>query len=387
MFAKIAKSALLIPLLAIAADAAPREIDSLVAVVNGQIVTRSEVDEAIKHNREMITLSIPPGEARTKALRSREKDARDSLIERELILAEFAKLGGSIKDELVEEDVAKIINSERFGGDRQKFLKELNATGMTLKRFKDLRRKILVVELMRARQSGGVKIITPQQLNDAYEKHGDKFREESFVRLRTLMIPKISGEPGDTEETQRKLIKDIRTKIVKGADFDQMAKTYSKDSVADKGGDRGTIGEESIKLRRDLKDHAFRLKVGATSEVIEDPYAFYLMKVESKRLGNRRPLSDPEVRDTAERLATLDIRKASHERWIAKLRKSASIRRFDSKGRPIPSTSKTSPTSSANSLPSQRVDHVAAVESEPKKEKKSLLARIKHPFGLFEKGE
>ena len=386
MFAKIARPALLLPLLAIAADAAPREINALAAVVNGQVVTQTEVDEAIAHTREMIMISIPPGDERTKQLRTLEKDALDSLIERELILAEFAKLGGSIKDELVEEDVAKIVNSERFGGDRQKFLKELNATGMTLKRFKDLRRKILVVELMRSRQSGGPQISTPRQLNEAYEKHSDKFREESFVRLRTLMIPKVSAEPGATEDSQRKLIKDIRTKIVKGADFDQMAKTYSQDSVADKGGDRGTIGEESIELRRDLKDRAFQLKVGAVSEVIEDPYAFYLMKVESKRLGKKRPLSDPEVRGTAERLATLDLRKASHDRWIAKLRKSASIRRFDSKGRPIPSSPKAKTTSSVRTVPTERIEHVAEVEEKPK-QKKSLLTRITHPFGLFEKGE
>ena len=130
-------------LLAPQSGAAPREFDSIAAVVNGQVITRSEINDAIKHTREMIMISIPPGAERDKQLRTLREDALNSLIERELILAEFKKLGGAVKDEFIEEDIKKIIDGDRFKGDRSKFLSELTKTGMTLKRFKELRGKII----------------------------------------------------------------------------------------------------------------------------------------------------------------------------------------------------------------------------------------------------
>ena len=331
-------TSLLPAILLLSAQASPRDFNALAAVVNGNVITRSEVQEAIKHTEQMIKLTVSEDGKRKKQLATLKENALNSLIERELILTEFKKIGGKIREELVTQDVNKIINSERFGGDRDKFLKELVKTGMTLKRFKDLREKILTVELMRSRQSRNVLVVTPKQIEQAYQKYGNQFREESFVHLRTLMIPKVAEDATVTKEQQLKHIKEIRKQIVKGESFEQMAKTYSKDSVADKGGDRGTIGEDSIELRRDLKTAAFKLDSGKLSDVIEGPFAFYLLKVETKKVGKGKPLSDKAVRDTCEKLALLDLRKEVHDRWIARLKKNASIRRFDSQGRLITST-------------------------------------------------
>ena len=344
-------TSLLPAILLLSAQASPRDFNALAAVVNGNVITHSEVKEAIKHTEQMIKLTVSEEDKRKKQLATLKEDALNSLIERELILTEFKKIGGKIREELITQDVNKIINSERFGGDRDKFLKELVKTGMTLKRFKDLREKILTVELMRSRQSRNVLVVTPKQIERAYQKYGNQFREESFVQLRTLMIPKVAEDATVTKEQQLKHIKDIRKQIVKGESFEQMAKTYSKDSVADKGGDRGTIGEDSIELRRDLKTAAFQLDSGELSDVIEGPFAFYLLKVETKKIGKSKPLADKAVRDTCEKLALLDLRKEVHDRWIARLKKNASIRRFDSQGRLITSTPQAGGSEPVNELP------------------------------------
>jgi len=339
------------------AQASPSDFNSLAAVVNGNVITRSEVQEAIKHTEQMIKLTVSEEGKRKKQLATLKEDALNSLIERELILTEFKKIGGKIREELITQDVNKIINSERFGGDRDKFLKELVKTGMTLKRFKDLREKILTVELMRSRESRNVLVVTPKQIEEAYQKYSEQFRQESFVRLRTLMIPKASEDTTVTKEQQLKHIKEIRKQIVKGEAFEQMAKTYSKDSVADKGGDRGTIGEDSIELRRDLKTAAFQLNSGQLSDVIEGPFAFYLLKVESKKMGEKKPLANKEVRATCEKLALLDLRKEVHDRWISRLKKNASIRRFDNQGRLITASPPAEPTTESVSTPALPYQH------------------------------
>ena len=61
----------------------------------------------------------------------------------------------------------------------------------------------------------------------------------------------------------------------------------------------------------------------------------YLLKAEDKKLGKNKSLNDPLVRDEINKLALLELRKSAHERWITKLKKTASIRQFDSQGKLI----------------------------------------------------
>tara|TARA_B110000014_G_scaffold263270_1_gene259477 strand:- start:2996 stop:4030 length:1035 start_codon:yes stop_codon:yes gene_type:complete len=316
-------------------SAEPRAFNSLVAVVNGQVITESEVQQATSNTRQIIIRSQPAGAERDKMLKSLRENALDSLIERELILSEFVKLGAEIKSTIVDQDIEKIIEREPFKGNRDKFIEDLRKTGMTMKRFRDMRQKIIAVEMMRSRQAKGISVVTPQKLTETYQQHKDKFREETFARIRTIMIPKATKDPTIKLDDQRKLITEIREKTIKGVDFAELAKEHSKDSVSDSGGDRGIIGEKSIKLRNDLKIAAFALDSGKVSEVLEDNYAFYLLKSEDKKRGQNKSLNDPTVRDEVNKLALLDLRKSAYERWITKLKKTASIRQFDSKGKLI----------------------------------------------------
>ena len=323
-------------------SAEPSAFNSLVAVVNGQVITESEVRQVTSTTREIIIRSQPAGPERDKALKSLRKNALESLIERELILSEFVKMGAEIKGTVIDQDIEKIIQREPFNGDRNKFIEDLRKTGMTMKRFRDMRQKIIAVEMMRSRQAKGISVVTPQKLTETYQKHKGKFREETFARIRTIMIPKATQDPTIKLDDQRKLITDVRERIAKGEDFAELAKEYSKDSVAESGGDRGIIGEKSIKLRNDLKIAAFALGSGKVSGVLEDNYAFYLLKAEDKKLGKNKSLNDPIVRDETNKLALLELRKSAHERWITKLKKTASIRQFDSQGNLITKSQKAS---------------------------------------------
>ena len=316
-----------------------KSFNSLVAVVNGQAITQSEVQEVTTATRNIIMLSQPAGPEREKRLKSLRQTALSSLIERELILSEFIKMGGRIKDEIVDQDIQRIIDGEPFNGDRNKFLTELRKAGSTIKRYKDQRKKILSVEIMKSSKAKGIKLVTPQKMQETYNKNKDRFREESFARIRTLTIRKNSDDPKKSTKDQKLLIDTIRKKINDGEDFSELAKEHSEDSVAEIGGDRGVLGENSIELRRDLKAAAFSLKSNQVSEVLEDNYAFYLIKAEDKKPGKLKTLGNEEVKEEINNLALLDLRRSAYERWITKLKKTASIRRFDNNGKLITKSS------------------------------------------------
>jgi peptidyl-prolyl cis-trans isomerase SurA len=297
-------------------------MDGVAAVVNGKVITRSEVNQAIGAHigvlqMEMRGASRQEIEARVNEIKTK---ALQDLIDRELILDEFKEKGGVIRMQFIDESVNDFIR-ERFEGDRSKFIEELRKTGLTLQQFRKMREESLVVQYMRGSQVQDTMPATPIQRERIYKENIDRFRGKDYVRLRTITIEKNSSIPGATPETQQRLTEEIRTKIIGGSEFASLAKAYSIDSKASNGGDWGTIERGDLKTL--LSDTAFALKPLTVSDVVEDDRNYYLLWVDAVQRGEVTPLS--EVREQVDQLVIQAERKATYEKWISRLREKSNI--------------------------------------------------------------
>ena len=260
----------------------------LAAHVNGKVITTSEVQEAVEAQRSMIMVTVTNPEERIAKLRELEDQALFALLERELILSEFAKMGGSIRKEYVEDNINDIIR-ENFGGDRDKFVAELAKQNMTPKKFRELREKMIIVQVMRQRQVKDLPPPTPREVQEYYDKNLDKFRDKDFIRISTITIPKYPvADLNSNPESQRKLAQEIRAKLVNGADFAQLAKLHSQDSHGSDGGAWDWI--ERNQMGKQVADAAFPLKTGAISPVTEVDANYMIILCDAKRPGIQSPL-------------------------------------------------------------------------------------------------
>ncbi|MEM9481063.1 MAG: peptidylprolyl isomerase [Verrucomicrobiota bacterium] len=312
------------------------EVNGIAAIVNGKVVTQSEVKEAVRATEQIINMSIPPGSKRNAELNKVRTQALDTLIERQLILAEFQKMGGAIKDDIVDEDINRIIR-ERFSDDKDKFIAELRKTDMSFARFRELRREMIAIQFMRGQAGKNIIFATPQQVNDAYKENIDKFRGDGWVDISTITLAKVTGDPAITPEMRRKLADELKAKLDRDpSKFAETAKMYSEDGVASEGGRRGVISEKNF--RRDLYAVSLTLKTGEISEVLEDQAYIYIIKANKRSLGSASPMSDPEVYEQAEQLALTDLRKDAHDTWVAHLKREASIKTPGSGGQMVSRT-------------------------------------------------
>ncbi|MBX7212122.1 MAG: SurA N-terminal domain-containing protein [Verrucomicrobiaceae bacterium] len=288
------------------------------ASVNGKVILSSELDNAISAQRQIIALQHRDDpKAADEALAKLRTTALDSLIDRELMLAEFKKAGGNIKAEFVDADIDKLIQ-EQFKGDREKFIAELAKSGMTMKKFRELREKMIIVQVMRSRQSG--KPMTPSGAEiDAYvQSHRAAWHDKDKVTLSTLTIPKSTSDA-------RVLADDLRAQLAAGADFATLARKHSQDSRASQGGE---WPEMEIKaLSPTLRTAASTTKVGELSAVIDDTAAFIILKV------NSRQPSDDALANEADRVEAVKRLQAEQgmakvNEWLAGLRKKARIQTF-----------------------------------------------------------
>lgn len=291
------------------------------AVVNGKPITSSEVREAVKMQEQLIQMTVKDPRAAAARMGELRESALYALIERQLVLSEFEKLGGSIKAQYIDDDINNIIR-ESYKGDREKFLQDLAKNDMTIKKFRDQREKTMVVSVLRARQTKDLPPPTPAQVESFYRKNAAKFRDKDYIKFSTITIPKYPvGDAGASPESQKKLAEEIRTKISNGADFPTMAKTYSQDSRAELGGDWGM--QERAGLSPEIADVAFELKTGSVSRVTEVGSNYMIIFCEAKEPGNQEPLE--KVRPQIEKVISSEMGRDAVNRWLSGLAAKAII--------------------------------------------------------------
>jgi peptidyl-prolyl cis-trans isomerase SurA len=303
---------------AYAAD--PEIVDGIAAVVNGDIITFSQV-RGLVAPREKLLRSQFSGEELLKKVKEARQAALKDLIDRQLIIQAFKKENFQIPDHYVDQRMHEIIQ-ENFGGDRNTFIKTLEAQNYTLGEFKKLETERMIVQAMRSKNVRRDMIASPAKIEEYYNAHRDAFTAREQVKLRLIMIPSHASD--GNAASQRAMAEEILSKLANGGEFDRIAQIYSEDTSRDLGGDWGWIDRKT--LAAPLEKIAFNLPVGRISNIIEFSGNFYITKVDEKRGGETRGLA--QVRDEIEKKLLQQEAQDLQERWIASLRSKAYIKTF-----------------------------------------------------------
>jgi len=197
---------------AIAADAAV--VDGIAAVVNGDVITMSQVRMLIGP-RERLLRSQITGEELKKQLQAVRALALKDLIDRQLIVQAFKEEKLALPDYFVEQRMNDIIR-ENFGGDRNTFVKTLQAQNYSLSQFKKDEYEKIVVQAMRGKNVKPNTIASPAKIQEYYNKHRALFTSKEEVKLRMIMIPSKASE--GNAASQKAMAEEILGKLAGGAD-------------------------------------------------------------------------------------------------------------------------------------------------------------------------
>ena len=311
---------LLSPLCHGALAAESQVIDGIAAVVNTDVITYSQV-RALAGPRERLLQSQFKGEELAKQIKAAREATLKDLIDRQLIVQSFAKEKFELPDHFVDERVNDIIR-ESFGGDRQTFIKTLQAQNYSLTEFKKHEKESIIVQAMRSKNVKLATVIPPAKIADYYAKHRVEFTAKEQVKLRMIMIPTRAAE--GNAAAQKAIAEEILGKLADGAPFDRMAQMYSEDSTRDLGGDWGWIERKTLAAA--LEKVAFNLPAGRVSHVIELGPNYYILKVDEKRGGDTPSFA--KLRPEIEKKLMQEESQRQQELWLAGLRQKAYIRTF-----------------------------------------------------------
>lgn len=170
--------------------------------------------------------------------------------------------------------------------------------------------------------------ITAQDMRDYYRTHKEsEFTQHEQVHFRLIKID--PSAVGGREAAIAKM-KEAQDKAARGFDFVELAKGYNTDpNLARTGGDVGWIQKGSFRLEK-VEKAAFELQPGQVSQsFIEEDGAFYIVKVEERKVGHVQPFDDPAVQDRIYSTLRAQQFRTLREQVIGQLTANAIIRKND----------------------------------------------------------
>ena len=131
--------------------------------------------------------------------------------------------------------------------------------------------------------------VTDKEIEEYYQLNQENYREPQKVRARHILF-RIS-EKAKTAEIQKTLdrAKKVLELARRGDNFAELARQYSEDSTAAKGGDLGYF--KSDDMVKPFADSAFSLKKGEISDLVRTRFGIHIIKVEDIKEESVQPLS------------------------------------------------------------------------------------------------
>ncbi|MBK1881707.1 peptidylprolyl isomerase [Luteolibacter pohnpeiensis] len=303
----------------------PIEVNGIAAKVNGQVITRSEVNMLLAPSYLQLVSKFPRrGEEFERQFKEEKARVIQELIDRQIILDEFKQLGATIKPSYIDEEIDRQIR-DQFNGSEERFREELKKSRLTMEGYRRMTRDKLVVDAMKQQQAI---LNAPPPLPDEIRKEYNNIKlqirdtTKDQISFMKIYIPRVDPQnPLSTPETQLALAESLVKQLKDGKDFAELAKSYSRDAFAEAGGVQEDVPR--MDLSSEFAAIIFDAKEGELLGPLEDPQGFTIVKVTHKDLGPSPALS--EVRDMVENRVRADKSVAQYNRWIESRRKRAMI--------------------------------------------------------------
>jgi len=253
-------------------------VEEIVARVNNDAITLSDVQKADQSLHEEIVHDCPgcsPDKV-DEVYKEKQKDLLRDLVDQALLTERAKDMGIS-----VETDVIKRLDELRKQnnlGSMEDMEKEVEKQGLNWEDLKtQIRNNLLTQEVIR-REVGSHINIPSDEVKKYYDEHQKDFVRPEQVVLAEIFLSTEGKSPEEMSSVEKKA-EDLRNRVVKGEDFNEIAKHFSEGSTAKDGGNLGTF--EHGQLSKQLEDIVFQMNKGQMTEVTQTKTGFEVLKVEA----------------------------------------------------------------------------------------------------------
>ncbi|WP_050468207.1 peptidylprolyl isomerase [Herbaspirillum chlorophenolicum] len=281
------------PLQAPAARASqePKPVDSIMVVVNNEVITRQEVAErlaSVEQRMAAQNAQVPP---RNQLVRQ--------LVERMIIeraQAQMAKENGIVVDDtMLDRAMQRIAEQNKMS--MPEFRARLEKEGLVYASFREEIRREILGQRLREREVDNKVIVTESEIDNymAAEANAAGGGHQELDIAQILVRVPENATP-EQLASRRERAEDVLRQLKTGADFAKTAATYSDAADALTGGDLGWRPAE--RLPQLFLDGVSKLQDGQVSAILKSGNGFHILKLVGRRTADNQQAAVPAVQQT-----------------------------------------------------------------------------------------
>jgi parvulin-like peptidyl-prolyl isomerase len=312
---------ILLPALLLGGHAAAGQailIDKVVAVVNDEVITLSEMQKEGKPLIQRIRDELGEDTLASR-MQITQRQILDALILRRLQLQEAKKEKVVVDQSEVTATIEQIKKEHGLTTDAQ-FSEALARENLTLEEFKTKVREQLTVDRLINRKVRTSIVVSDEEVARYSSGQAGGSQQSPSVRIRHIFI-EIPRDPSPEDVTRaRARAAEASERLRGGGDFARVAAEYSDGAAARQGGDVGVIQQGDMDPA--LEAVAFSLKPGSVSDTIQTAGGFHIIKVEERLTGDNLTA---ESRERIRQRVFLEKFKQRMSAYLAELKQKAYI--------------------------------------------------------------
>jgi peptidyl-prolyl cis-trans isomerase SurA len=286
-------------------------VDRIVAIVNDDVITQNDLAERVN----LVVRQLQRGGGELPSSETLSRQILERMIN-DLLQIQIAKENGiKVDDTTLDRTIDRIAAENNLS--MTDFRTALDKDGVRFPRFReDIRNEILLSRLREREVESGI-VVTDAEVETEVAREGREAASESEFRLAHVLVQvPQQATPEQIEQRRRRAVLAL-SELRKGANFAQVAATYSDAPDALQGGNLGW--RPSARLPALFLDTLEKLQPGDVSDILRSPNGFHIVKLLEKRgkaaatgvqqtharhilLRAREGLSEGEARDKLQRM-------------------------------------------------------------------------------------
>ncbi len=308
-------------LLALMPGADAELVDRIVAVVNDDIILRSELDEAMAPIRKQLEQSGYSEVQQKIVLDNQKQKALNGLVDEKLTDQQIKRYGISVSDGAVDQSIERIKSINNLSDDDLK--RALDMEGVNYDTYRrQIKTQMLQSRLVNIEVKSKI-VVTDQDIKAYYDANQSQYAGQTKYHLRHILLRVDSSLESERERVLEEM-RELEKQLKRGASFAEVAKAHSQAATAAEGGDLGFF--ESRLLAASIREALKDIKPGELTPIVDTEQGYQIFLVEEISSTGRS--LEEASREIEDKLLS-EAREKKFKAWLEELRERAHIQILD----------------------------------------------------------
>src|SRR6266478_3512401 len=269
-----------------------RTVEEIIARVNNEIITRSELDKARvaaeEDARQECQGKCTPEQLRAD-IEDRQKNTLRDLIDQSLLVQRGKDMGLNVEPEVIKK--LDLLRQQNKIDSMEDLEKAVTAQGSNWEDFKNNIRNGILTQRVIGSEVGSHITIGKGEVEKYYNEHKKEFVRPEQVALREIEVSTEGKKDEELPELKKKAETALK-RVKDGEDFGEIAKRFSDSSTAKQGGFLGVY--KRGELSKALEDLVFKMKKNELTDVMDTKQGYLVLQVLERYEAGEQPLAKVE---------------------------------------------------------------------------------------------